>query len=329
MSYADFVAEQKAKDASHREGSVAWLIVRFIREMSNEHMKPLGDSHYYGLMAITRSSLGRKGAAGLKKSDIMDYCKARRDAGVAPQTILQDLARLSGVLKYAPSAWDDCEEVSDGAIAAAKPMLKKHGLIGKGEPRKRRPTDEELQRLIAYLGDQDARPRTHVKVVPCLLFALASTRRRGEIVRLMHGDIDWDRKAADGTPTPMYMIRDLKHPTRKKGNDKWFPLFPELAEIIRRQPRLRPDDPKERVFPYDGKSVGARYTLAKKALGIVNLRFHDNRREAISRYLKVLPPHEVRQISGHETTVILERVYDQRDPADLHAKLKHAPHATA
>lgn len=283
------------------------LIERFIVEMAD--IDPLGTTHICCLRRLQRTLIAEKVAAELKKTDIIEHVKARRAEGVCAATAQHDITFLRGVLQYAPSAWDDCEDVSHAAIVAAMPMLTKHGLVGKSTPRKRRPTDEEIARLVEYLTEQDTRSK--VKVVPCLMFALASTRRRGEICRMQWGDIDWERR--------VYMVRDLKHPTQKKGNHVTFPLFDELAEIVKRQPRLTAE-PTERVFPYNDKSLGARYTLAKKALGIVDLRFHDNRREAISRYLKVLPPHEVRLISGHRNTIILEKVYDARNPADLHAK---------
>ncbi len=118
------------------------------------------------------------------------------------------------------------------------------------------------------------------------------------------------------------MVRDLKHPTKKQGNHKTFPLFAELAEIIRMMPRMNPADPTERVFKFKAKSASASYTKAKKDLGIKNLRFHDNRRRAITMWLKRLQsPHKVKLISGHETTQILERVYDATDPVTLHAEL--------
>ncbi len=73
------------------------------------------------------------------------------------------------------------------------------------------------------------------------------------------------------------------------------------------------------MFPFRAKTVSKRYTDSKKELGITKLRFHDNRAEAITRWLKVLPPQKVRHISGHVTTAILERVYDRTRPDALHA----------
>lgn len=286
------------------------LIERFCIEMNGTEttagVKPLGESHLYCLRSLQRTLLAAKEAHELKKTDIIEHVMARRTEGVCAATAQHDVTFLRGVLQYAPSRWDDCENVSAAPIVAALPMLTKHGMVGKSTPRKRRPTDEEIHSLIQYLGAQDERAK--VKVVPCLLFALASTRRRGEICRMRWDDIDWERRT--------YLVRDLKHPTKKLGNHKTFPLTDDLAAIVKAQPRT--DD---RVFPYNDKSLGARYTLAKKALGIVDLRFHDSRRDAISRLLKFLRPHEVRLISGHENTVILERVYDARDPADLHVQL--------
>lgn len=291
------------------------LIDRFIEEMgTNEQpgIKPLGVSHLYCLRRLKKMSIADKEAHELTKHDIIEHVKARRAAGICAATAMHDLTFLRGVLKYAPSAWQDCDGVSASCVADAMPMLAKHGWVGKSTPRRRRPTDDEIAKLIQYLAEQDK--HCHIKVVPCLMFALASTRRRGEICRMQWGDINWERRT--------YMIRDVKHPSMKKGNHLHFPLFDELVTIIKSQPRLT-DRPEERVFPYNPQSLGARYTLAKKALGIEDLRFHDCRRDAISRFLQMgLKPHEVRLISGHMGTALLEKVYDSRDPMYLHDKLE-------
>lgn len=321
LTYAQFVSMRPARAANDdSRATVAQLIERYIVEMAQPHMKPLGPSHKYTLRVVERMPIGVKIAAALKKTDVMDMCKELRKS-IEAATVNQYITFLRGVLKYAPAAWDDCDDVSDAAIAAAKPTLVKFGLIGKSTPRKRVPTDAEIDALLAYYSTPNKRgKKRRIRMPDIIAFALVSTRRIGEICRIRRPDIDWERKDKDGNPTPMYMVRDCKHPTKKAGNHKWFPLFPELAAIIRMQP-VHPTD--DRVFPFNSHSASASYTIAKKRIGILGLRFHDNRRAAITRWLaKLKSPYKVRHISGHETTLILERVYDATDPATLHADLK-------
>jgi integrase len=298
------------------------LIDRYIAEMGTEiqpGIRPLGTTQLYCLRAIQRRPIAQKVASEIKKGDIIEYAKWRR-GHVGPATTNSDLGNIGVVLKYASSAWDDCENVSNAPIEAARPMLVTYGIIGKSVPRKRVPSDEEVAKLLNYYAEH---PGRRLRMPDVIAFGLCSTRRRGEICRMTWGDIDWDRKDERGYPTPMYMIRDLKHPKKKKGNNRWFPLFPELAEIIKRQPRKDPNDPTERVFPFVPESVTQSYIVAKKACGIENLRLHDSRRAAITKWLAILKsPHQVKLISGHETTHILERVYDASDPAKLHASVE-------
>ena len=316
--FAD-LAEPSVDD--FREGSVAWLIERYIKESLLPGMRPLGASHVYSLRGLQRLPIGSKRAGTLRKQDIIAHCQERR-AKVVAATVNHDVTALRGVLKYAGAAWDDCEDVSDAPIAAAGAVLTQHGLVGKSTPRTRIPTDAEVTALLNYFRDPKRASRMEIRMPDLIAAALESSRRVSELCRWQHGDIDWTRTDAAGNPTPMYMIRDLKHPTKKLGNHKWFPLTPNLAEIVRMQPRRSPDNPTERVFPFNSKSASAAYTIAKKALGIQGLRFHDNRRAAITKWLALLKsPHKVKLISGHETTQILERVYDATQPDVIHAEL--------
>lgn len=321
LTYAQFV-EIRSTPASNAASllTVAAVIERYIAEMALPQMKPLGASHAYTLRVMARMPIGAKVAAKLKKHDVLDMVKALR-AKICASTAGQYVVFLAGVLKYAQSAWEDCADVSATAITTAKPTLVKFGLIGKSSPRTRVPTEAELDQLLGYYATPNKRGKKRfIRMPDVLAFALASTRRIGEICRILRADIDWDRKDAEGNPTPMYLVRDMKHPRKKKGNHKWFALFPELAEIVRMQPMVPGDD---RVFPFCSKSCSASYTNAKKALGIQGLRFHDNRRAAITRWLaKLKSAHKVRFISGHETTLILERVYDATDPATIHADVR-------
>lgn len=305
-------AEQARLDkAVKTPGTVANLIERFIKDMAAPEMdRQLGGSEVYTLRYIQRMPIGGLMAEKLKKSDIIDFARELRKSGKrGPRkaaSVGKFIGSLSVVLKHAGAAWKDCEEVSDVMILAAKPFLRKHKLIGKADRRTRRPTDEEITALLNYYT---GRRRMKIPMPEIIAFALKSARRLGEIARITHGDVDYENK--------IYWVRDLKHPTKKNGNDKKFILFPELETIIRRQPRLT-DNAEECIFKFNPKSASQSYTRAKKAVGIAGLVFHDNRGDCISRWLLTLEPQDVRlAVSGHETTQILETVYDRRDTLEL------------
>ena len=318
----------KPRYRSYPDGTVAAVIERYIAEMngtfSGKPIRMLGASHLYTLRRLQRMPIGAVQADKLSKHDVIEHCKTRR-LTVSAATINQDVTYLSGVLKYASAAWAECDKISAKAITKSRTFLLQNGYVGKSTPRTRTPTDEEIERLLAYF-EQPPKKLTACNIcrMPDIIaFALVSARRIGEICRITHADVDWEHKDEHGNAAPIYWVRDMKHPTKKKGNDKAFTLWPELAEIIRRQPRKEGDD---RIFPFNDKSVGAKYTRAKNALGIEGLRFHDNRREAITAWLKRMPPHAVRKyVSGHDTSAIFDRVYDATKAEDGHAALRQAP----
>jgi integrase len=297
--------------------TVTQIIQRMIDDIAaNPDMNQLGTTRLYGLRALQAMPIGERVAASLKRQDIIEFIKWRRK-DVCAATALQTLSMLRGAFKHASATWDDCENLADVvvAIGAALPYLQKHNLIAKSTPRTRRPSDDEITALLNYYREPRRAHRSKIRMPEIIAFALVSSRRISEICRITWGDVDFDNAC--------YWVRDLKHPTKKKGNDKQFILFPELATIIKRQPR-HGMDPSERVFPFNSKSCSASYTVAKKALGIEGLRFHDNRGEAISRWLLEMGAEDVRvAVSGHDNTKILERVYDRRSSLDI-VKKKHA-----
>jgi integrase len=307
--------------ADFKPATVAWVIQRVIEDMAAMG-RTVGASQSYTLRVIQRLPIGSIKAAELTRTHVIDFAKGLRKTR-GPSTVNQYVCFLGGALKHAGAAWDDCKDVSDAAVKAVKPFLKKHNLVSKATPRKRIATQEEIAALISYYSTPNKRGKARIlPMLDIMAFAKISTRRIGEICRITHGDVDWDRKDDHGNATPMYMVRDLKHPTKKKGNDKWFPMLPGLAEIIQRQPRMTAN-PDERIFPYNSKSCSASFTNAKKELDIKGLRFHDFRRLATTYWLSVLKsPHKVKLITGHETTQILERVYDATNPASVHADLR-------
>lgn len=293
-----------------KPGTFAWLIQRVIDDVAaSPTIAQHGQSARFALKRLQRAPIGKVIVDELSKHHVISFSKERRKT-VTPATVKADISYLRGVINHAASAFPDCEDLSLAPFEAAKPFLVKNNLVGKSTPRTRLPTGDEIERLLDDLARSDARKWTRIKMVPVVAFGLVSARRRGEVCRITHGDIDYVNK--------IYWVRDLKHPTKKKGNDKSFVLWPELEQIIKMQPRLRPDDPSERIFPYNPECVTKRYIDAKKRCGIEGLHLHDNRGKATSNWLLKLGSRDkVRKlVTGHDSEKAFD-IYDRRSTLDI------------
>ena len=131
------------------------------------------------------------------------------------------------------------------------------------------------------------------KIVP---FALFSTRRLSEILRIRGSELDETNSRA--------LVKDMKHPGQKRGNDVWVDLPAEALAIAKTMP-MRPDTP---LFPYGDDAVGMAFTRACQFLQIKDLHFHDLRHEGVSRLFEMGwdIPH-VALVSGHRSWASLQR----------------------
>jgi integrase len=128
------------------------------------------------------------------------------------------------------------------AIKDAFVVAKRMGITSKGASRDRRPTIEELNRLMDHFGDIKTRRPSTVPMQRIIPFALYSTRRQEEIVRMRWSDY----QPAHNEQSARIMIRDMKKPGDKVGNNIWCDLPPEAGAYIEAMPRR--DD---RIFPYN------------------------------------------------------------------------------
>ena len=82
--------------------------------------------------------------------------------------------------------------------------------------RDRRPTLEELDKVLEHFFEMLARRPTVIHMPKVVAFAIFSTRRMDEIARIMWEDLDEYRQAVK--------VRDMKNPGQKIGNDVWCHL---------------------------------------------------------------------------------------------------------
>ena len=289
----------------HSPLSVAGLIKRYIDYV--DPIQPLGQSKRAILKAISVfQPLASKLAAQLDHEDILAYARARKLKGVGPATVGQDLIYLRGVLAMAKPAFG-LEAVSARPIDEVLPLLRQLGLVGPSGKRDRRPTGEELKRLYAHFEGQTAHHSTKIPMRDLCEYAIWTGKRESEICRVRWADLD-----PAGRVTTQ-ILRDMKHPRHKIGNDFRYPLLGEAYDIVSRQPKL-----DERIFPFKANSVSQRFTYACRVLKIEHLHFHDLRREAASRLFEEgYVPHEVAQVTGHKSLDTLWQVYTKLDPEKL------------
>ena len=143
------------------------------------------------------------------------------------------------------------------------------------------------------------------KIIP---FAIFSTRRQEEIIANPLGDFDKNR----------VLVRDMKHPGDKAGNDVWCDLPPEAVAVIQSMPKR-----SEQIFAVTTDAVSAAFTRACKMLGINDLHFHDLRHEGVSRLFEMgrtIP--QVATVSGHRSWNSLKRYAHIRQTGDKYANWK-------
>jgi integrase len=209
-------------------------------------------------------------------------------AGRSPATVGNYLSHLQAVFAVAGPAWGLPLDL--GQMKSALTVCRRLGIVSKSQERDRRPTVDEIDRLIQYFRERAAQAMPMDRVI---VFALFSTRRQEEITRIRWDDLDGNR----------VLVRDMKNPGQKIGNNVWCDLPPEARAVIDQMPRRRAE-----IFPFAADTISANFTRACRLLGIDDLRFHDLRHEGISRLFEMgwTIPH-VAAVSGHRSWQSLKR----------------------
>ncbi|WP_108449085.1 site-specific integrase [Halomonas sp. BN3-1] len=267
-----------------------------IERYLHEFAQGAGRSKRATIEQLRRFPISRVAITELTSEQVIEHAVMRRDSGIKPSTINQDVVWLGIILKTAAAAWKMPVELNE--FESARLLLRSKGVIGKSSARDRRPTVGELERIRAYFQrSQRIRPSAIIPMEDIMDFAVATSRRQEEITRLLWSDLDDEAMTC--------WVRDAKHPRQKWGNHKRFKLTHEAMAIIKRQPRCQGED---RIFPYNGKSIGTRWRAATAACGIEDLRFHDLRHEATSRLFEAgYEIVEVQQFTLHESWDVLKR----------------------
>ncbi len=252
---------------------VSSLIDKYLAEITPS--KKSAQKETYRLKRIQRHRLARKTLSELLPRDIANY-RDERLSKVGNQVVRHELNVLGHMFGLAIREW--------GIPLPNNPVE----LIQKpapSKPRKRRLQHGELEAL------RDAANGSRAEYLwPLVELAMQTGMRRGELLKAKWRDLD-------------LQARTLTLFGTKNGEDRTIPLTVRTTEILSELPRS-----DERIFPISPVAVRQAWERLRKRAGIDDLRFHDLRHEAISRFFEIgLSVPEVALISGHRDYRMLFR----------------------
>lgn len=256
-----------------------------------------------------RSDLGVRFLASIRGKDLAEFRDERRAAGKAENTIRLDLALISHLFETARKEWG-----MESLINPAKNIKLPAG----AKQRDRRLEEEEEAFLLDALQNSSQPVARHITDL-----ALETGMRQGEILGLEWENIDFKKRTI--------FLADTKN-----GESRTVPLSSKAAAAL--NSIVRPID-GGRLFSLSqdrlirtfqracitGKAKYEEHCLehnkAPATDFLENLRFHDLRHEATTRFFeRGFELMEVSSITGHKTLGMLKR-YTHLRAEDLAKKL--------
>jgi integrase len=269
---------------------------RRMRAELGRPIDPASNTHY--MLQHLDEDLGSLRVSELTPQRLADWARMRKEQGAGGYTVNMELSALGTALRHTGSFLGI--QIPD-VVGAARPLLHYAQLIGGGNKRTRRPTEDELSALLAWLDGRNKIVADAVRV------AAVVGLRRGELARIQWADLDEEKRAV--------LVRQRKHPRRVEARDEWVPLLGPAWDIVQRQPRK-----DGRIFPVSVEALTDNVTAGTRALGIPDLRLHDTRRAANSTLREMgfdddarraVLGHASKEMNSRYVAVTLESLHQQ------------------
>jgi hypothetical protein len=126
-------------------------------------------------MEALKLALGTVKIPQLNRERLIEFGRKRAKEGAGPATLAIDMSFIRTIATHAAAVHGI--EVSAEEVRLARFALKHLGLVGKGEERDRRPTQDELDELIEYFESSRRQSFQWVASFGTLLRRLCGRRR--------------------------------------------------------------------------------------------------------------------------------------------------------
>ncbi len=245
------------------------------------------------IRALAAGALGQLELAALSGEHLDEYALSRKEQGVAQATIRKEVATVK--------RFRACAHEKIMGLGLVQKSLRTEIKLRHGEARTRRPQENELQEILEWLREHDQQTYWAGRL------AVATACRQGELAKAKWQDFDGQRGV-------LWLAAEQTKTRRQRGVPLTSEALAILAEIPRKSELILGGAAAYRI------SVGWR--RACKAVGVIGLRFHDLRREAISRAAEMgLGDRQLQIISGHTQATQLS-AYTALSPAALGEQMR-------
>lgn len=280
-----FVCRQEADRTT-----VGELIDRYIQEVTPLKRSAKKDKQR---MLFLKKHFGHFIVSQLQSKHIAAYRDKRIAEGRQGATVIKEIVSISHLLDISIKDWG-IPLINNVAKLVRKPKQAKG--------RDRRLIDDEEQILL-----QAARSSKSFLLAPLIILALETAMRLGELLSLEWNNIDMKRQTA-------------LLPMTKNGETRIVPLSKKAIETLSSIPRQL-NDPRVFWTWQRSDSFEKAWSRMLNQTNIQNLRFHDLRHEACSRFFeRGFNIMETAHISGHKTLQQLKR-YTHLKAEDIVAKM--------
>ena len=270
---------------NNKKITIGELLLKYAEEISPTHKGVIAET--CRLKSIARKWIGEWDIRYLTKQHFIQYRDDRMKL-VKGGSVGAELALMKRVLDTAVRKW--------GYGIPYNPI--KDIEFPKGSsPRTRRLREGEKERLLTAASSQ-----RNIYIAPVIEFAIETGMRRSEILKLRWCDVNFENGFA--------FLHDTKN-----GEDRSVPLTLNCIQVLRTLHRQG-----ENIFPISANCLRLAWNRARKKADITDLRFHDLRHEAVSRFFEMgMSVPEVALVSGHKDLRQLFR-YTHLNPTNVFQK---------
>jgi integrase len=220
---------------------------------------------------IIKRHIGHLTLANISSHHLPAY-RDKRLLTVSPATVKIELGIILRTIKLATSEW--------GYKLADTPKVEYPKI---NNARTRRLADGEIERVLNAI--------TNKQIKAIVELAVETAMRRSEILNIKENDINWS-------------LKTLRIPNTKTHTARTIPLSNKAVRLLRSLTK----NIDGTYFSIKADSASQAFKRACDKAGVNNLRFHDLRHEATTRFFEYgLNVMEVATITGHKDLKMLNR----------------------